>query len=242
VTVALFAWGPARAADHRVEVSNFVFSPREIVVLPGDTVTWENRGGGSHNVVADDGSFRCAQGCDGEGGDGSAAPGPWRSTRTFTEIGPVGYFCDVHGTAGGTGMAGRVEVADPAALGACQADATTLCLTGGRFRVRVRWQTAEGEGQGQAVSIPGATDSGLFWFFAPANLEILVKVLDGCAVGARRYWVFFAPVTDVGLTLEVADTANGRVRTYTNRRGEPARTVLDTDAFPTCGRSLDLAR
>src|SRR5678816_3093794 len=46
------------------------FSPQFLTVQAGDTVTFLNLGG-NHNVVADDGSFRCAHGCDGDGQGGS---------------------------------------------------------------------------------------------------------------------------------------------------------------------------
>jgi hypothetical protein len=126
------------------------------------------------------------------------------------------------------------EVVDPSALAPCALADETLCLVAGRFRVRVAWRTAQGAGRGKALPVGGAPSSGLFWFFAPSNLELLVKVLDGCSLGARRYWVFLAAVTDIELNLEVADTATGSVRRYENRLGTPARTVLDTDAFPVC--------
>ena len=90
-----------------VMVSNFQFSPRELTVHAGDTVTWVNQGG-FHNVTAEDGSFRCAEGCDGTAGDPSAAS--WTFTRTFTAIGRQAYYCEVHGGPGGTGMSGVITV------------------------------------------------------------------------------------------------------------------------------------
>jgi hypothetical protein len=47
-------------------------------------------------VVANDGSFRCANGCDGEGGDGSPSTVAWSFTRTFTTPGTIGYYCEQH--------------------------------------------------------------------------------------------------------------------------------------------------
>ena len=41
-----------------------IFDPLSLNIQVGDRVTWTNRGG-SHNVKADNNSFRCAQGCDG---------------------------------------------------------------------------------------------------------------------------------------------------------------------------------
>jgi plastocyanin len=107
----LAAAAPATAADHQVTVRDFVFEPATVHIQPGDTVTWTNAGG-HHNVVASNGSFRCANGCDGEGGDGDAATNAWSVTRTFGQPGTVNYFCEVHGSASGLGMAGQVVVAD----------------------------------------------------------------------------------------------------------------------------------
>jgi plastocyanin len=90
-----------------VTVSNFQFAPRELTVHPGDTVTWVNQGG-FHNVAADDGSFRCAEGCAGTAGDPSAAA--WTFTQTFTAVGRRQYYCEVHGGPGGSGMSGVITV------------------------------------------------------------------------------------------------------------------------------------
>jgi CSLREA domain-containing protein len=123
--------------------------------------------------------------------------------------------------------AGAYEL--PALPGPCVANDTTLCLHGGRFRVTVAWRTGDGAGPGHVV--PGAsTDSGLLWFFHPANWEMLVKVLDGCGLGGH-WWVFFAATTNVEYTLRVEDTATGELREYTNPAGRLSPTVADTGAF-----------
>jgi hypothetical protein len=114
---------------------------------------------------------------------------------------------------------------------ACLPDPTALCLRGGRFRVEARWNTAAGSGiaQGREVS----DESGSFWFFSPANLELDVKVLDGCAVN-DRYWVFSAGLTDVGVVLAVTDTSTGSKVEYLHPRGIPYAPVQDTAAFDDC--------
>ena len=90
------------------------FSPQTLDVVAGDTVTFLNFGG-VHNVVADDGTFRCAHGCDndGHGGSGAASAQLWSVSIVFPNAGTVGYFCEVHG-APGIGMFGTINVA-PAA-------------------------------------------------------------------------------------------------------------------------------
>jgi plastocyanin len=74
------------------------FVPSPLTINVGDTVRFYIYGdagdtGAPHNVVADDGSFRCARGCDGEGGDGTPAnyTTQWSFTRTFVTAGVVNY-------------------------------------------------------------------------------------------------------------------------------------------------------
>ena len=123
-----------------------------------------------------------------------------------------------------------------AAAGAvpCVPDATTLCLHSGRFRVQIAYRTAaSGSGAGRAVAIPGADDSGLFWFFSATNLEMLLKVLDACVVNSY-YWIYVAATTDVEYTLTVTDTMTGRTKNYTNPLGHPATPVQDIQGLDVC--------
>ena len=77
-------------------------------------------------------------------------------------------------------------------------------------------------------------ESGLLYFFDRDNAEVLVKVLDGCAVNGHR-WVFVAPVTDLAFNLYVEETATGKVWEHRNPKGgRTASTESDVAAFP-CG-------
>jgi predicted esterase len=116
--------------------------------------------------------------------------------------------------------------------GTCVPTATSLCLNRGRFRAEVAWDANAASGAGQVV--PGAAaDSGIFWFFGPDNWELMVKVLDGCAVN-DRYWVFAAATTNVHYVLTVTDTASGKAVRYENPAGRSAAATTDTSAFATC--------
>ncbi|MCG8455505.1 MAG: hypothetical protein MI919_04420, partial [Holophagales bacterium] len=108
-----------------------------------------------------------------------------------------------------------------------------VCLNGGRFEVSATWQNLEGEVEPANIASSGSADSGLLWFLDPDNWEILVKVLDACAVN-DRFWMFSAATTNLGYTLRVADSQTGRVRIYDNAPGEAAPSVNDTDGFATC--------
>lgn len=103
----------AFGAGHVVNVGQngqLAFSPQTLTIDPGDSVTFINKGG-FHNAVADDGSFRCARGCDGDGngGSGAASSSLWIASVTFNTPGTIGYFCEVHG-APGEGMFGTIIV------------------------------------------------------------------------------------------------------------------------------------
>ena len=101
----------AEAADHRVSVGGAAvrFDPPDITINVGDTVTWISESAQPHNVHANDDSFRCAGGCDGDGQGGSGVPrsGPWSSTVAFSHEGVYGYRCDPHAA---YGMVGVVRV------------------------------------------------------------------------------------------------------------------------------------
>ncbi len=121
--------------------------------------------------------------------------------------------------------------------GACVAGPTTMCLVGGRFKVEVDYDTGSPQnlsGPGSVVPL-GSDNSGMFYFFNADNWEMLIKVLDACALPSNpRYWVFFAATTNVGFTVTVTDTDNGSFKTYTNPIGTAAAPVQDTNSFATC--------
>lgn len=100
---ALLAVDPALAANHTMNAqANFTFSPNQLTINVGDTVTFSNSGG-IHNVVATGAAtFRCANGCDGEGGNGNASGAAWTFQRTFNNPGVVNIACQLHAAGGMT--------------------------------------------------------------------------------------------------------------------------------------------
>jgi hypothetical protein len=118
------------------------------------------------------------------------------------------------------------------ARGTCGDRPTELCLQQARFGVSVSW--ADGDQQaGLGQPVPLTSDTGYLWFFAPSNVELVVKVLDGCAINGH-FWVFVGGLTDVGVSMVVDDVASGESRTYFKAAGEPFEPILDTAAFATC--------
>jgi hypothetical protein len=115
------------------------------------------------------------------------------------------------------------------ALAACNPDATTLCLNGGRFQVHTTWTTSQAQsGAGQAVAL--TADTGYFWFFSANNVEMVVKVVDGRALNSR-FWVFAGGLTNVAVVMTVTDTQTGAVKVYQNPQGVAFQPIQDTGAF-----------
>ena len=111
--------------------------------------------------------------------------------------------------------------------------ANVLCLgEDGRFKVEATWENRQGAtGKGQAVAI--TADTGYMWFFNQENIEMVVKVLNGCGI-TQHYWVFAAGLTDVEVELVVTDTEGEAQRTYVNPQRAPFQPLQDTTAFATC--------
>jgi glucose/arabinose dehydrogenase len=114
----------------------------------------------------------------------------------------------------------------------CAIDDHRLCLgVGGRYRVAARWIDALGR-TGEATAVGLTSDSGYFWFFQPDNVELVVKLLEGCGVGLTANWFFAAGLTDVEVDLRVVDSVSGVVRRYRHPPGSAFRAIQDTTAFP----------
>jgi hypothetical protein len=167
--------------------------------------------------VQDTGAFHC-----GPGGALTWEPGNVESATPGAARDEPGLV--------GPALAAADAVLAPKA--ACVPAPTRLCLGGGRFALNARWETRQGQ-KGDARAVAISDDTGWFWFFDPANVEILAKVLDGCALNSR-FWAFAAGLTSLKVTLTVRDTATGAVRTYTNPQGTAFRPVQDTGAFGAC--------
>jgi ELWxxDGT repeat protein len=179
--------------------------------------------------------------------DGAHGNELWRTdgtpqgTRLVQDIAPEGASSDPAGfTVAGNrlffsaddGLTGNELWVLPLSGPACQPSATALCLNGGRFKVEAFWVApSSGEGPGRAV--PLAADTGAFWFFDSANIEVILKVLDGRGVNGH-FWAFYGALSDVEYALTVTDTETGLARRYVNPPGQLA-SVGDTQAFGPLG-------
>jgi hypothetical protein len=175
------------------------------------------------NLVSSDGGVTWSQGpaltvnLPAESGFGSPSisghPGAWR--LFVIELGPP------PGGGGGPGGGPR-----------CQPGETTLCLGDGRFRVTAGWRVGPGS-QGSAHAHALGRDSGYFWFFGPDNAEVLVKVLDGCAVN-DAFWAFAAGLTTLEVELRVEDLLGGTSWVHRGAGGANFPSRTDIEAFHTC--------
>jgi hypothetical protein len=111
----------------------------------------------------------------------------------------------------------------------CTPDQVTLCLSGGRFRVAATFDTGNGRPT-NAQAVPFGNNSGTFWFFDAGNVELLVKLLDGCSLGGH-FWFFAAGLTNVQVTITAQDTQTGATQVYTNPAHTAFQPIQDTGAF-----------
>ena len=85
--VAVVVFAPAASAqdDMMVSIQDFSFSPDQMTVAPGTTVTWVNDGQQPHTSTADDGTWD----------SGTLQPGDDYSF-TFDQPGTYTYHCSIH--------------------------------------------------------------------------------------------------------------------------------------------------
>ncbi len=76
-----------------VGIAGFEYAPASVQIMPGQTVDFAATG--FHPLkLDDDGSVTCTQNCN----------------VTFLGVGDYGFYCENHGSPGGNGMAGAVQV------------------------------------------------------------------------------------------------------------------------------------
>jgi hypothetical protein len=164
-------------------------------------------------------------------GDGGSANG---QSVTHQYSGQGTFQITLHVTNDNGSASNSLNVAISGQSYGCASSATTLCIDDQpgdkRFEVDVTYQTNQGNGSaGSGNAIPlttlGVTQGGLFWFFAPNNPELFVKIIDNCSAfpagdpnaGLNGIWVFASGTTNVGMTITVTDKKTGVQTTYTNQ-------------------------
>ncbi len=116
--------------------------------------------------------------------------------------------------------------------GTCGTTPDRLCLNNDRFQVTstfLTYASQSGVGLAQAMT----ADTGYFWFFSAANVEVVIKVINGCGYNSS-YWVYAGGLTDVYVQIVITDTRTDISKTYTNQLGTPFQPIGDIQAFSTC--------
>ncbi|REJ83956.1 MAG: hypothetical protein DWQ36_22335 [Acidobacteria bacterium] len=144
-------------------------------------------------------------------------------------------------------------VGDPqVGAGPCVRDEHTACLLAERFEVTAELRDFSNPPDGPGALFPGTiqrygdagtgsdvsseTDQSVsFYAFEDGNVEVFVKVLDGCSfAGAEAFWVFAAGATNAETTIEVRDTWSDELYRIESPRGVDFFAPPDTQAFRTC--------
>ena len=91
---SLVSTNGAKAESVTIKIANFTFTPAELTIKPGTTVTWENADDIPHSVVESTAKFRSKPLDTGD-----------KFSMTFTDAGEVAYFCGFH-----SHMTGKIVV------------------------------------------------------------------------------------------------------------------------------------
>ncbi len=142
------------------------------------------------------------------------------------------YRIRARNNSGNSGYSNEVIVNHGPPTGLCGPSGIGICLNGGRFRFIASYRTSAHQ-VGPAHGIAYTNETGLEWFFSSANIEMLVKVLDGCGLN-DRYWVFAGGLTNVGVFFNVVDTQTGESFQGGNPVNREFAPLLHTSAFATC--------
>ncbi|HVT32235.1 MAG TPA: plastocyanin/azurin family copper-binding protein [Rhodanobacteraceae bacterium] len=153
----LLASPAAFAADHRVTVSSggHGFSPQELTVNVGDTVTFTAVNDPlAHNVHANDDSFY----------SGAPRLGPWTYTVAFDSVRNVSYQCDPHAA---MGMRGLIHVVQGSGGGG--GGSSNVPITAGFTGA---WYDPAQSGHGILVEILDGNQFLTWWFtFTPGGQQ-----------------------------------------------------------------------
>jgi plastocyanin len=211
---------PVRGADQTITTGSTVFNSPNRTINIGDKVTWTNTSHGFHNVAS--ATFRCANGCDGDGGNGAPSTAEWSFTRTFNTAGVVEYWCEVHGGQA-VGMHGQITVqgGGGGTPGSLRLSASNYNVNEGAGNVTLTFQRTGGDDG--AVSVHYATSNG--------------SATSGSDYTAKSGTVSWADKDDSNKTVSVAitnDTAQESTETFNVTLSAPGGgATLDSPAAAT---------
>ena len=124
-----------------------------------------------------------------------------------------------------------------AAQAPCVANATTLCLNNGRFKVQVTWSVAVPGHERRRDRNPTDRRHGRV-------LVLLGEQHRARRQGRRRpgvqqpFWVFYGALSDVAYTITVTDPQTGAVKTYNNPERTPREQRGHRRVLTNCRQSV----
>jgi hypothetical protein len=148
-----------------------------------------------------------------------------------------------------------VTINDNEGIPDCEDGDAQVCLLE-RFLVKIHFATSGGQsGDARAIKLTNSASS--FEFFEVGNVEVVVKMKDGCGFPTgnpiRNFWVFIAGLTNVRVEVTIIDTRTGATRRFYNALSTPfftaaadspdgkqnppgaiQATTVALGAFPTC--------
>lgn len=101
-----------------------------------------------------------------------------------------------------------------------------------QFSVTMDYLATSGGNWEHGRSVGISDQAGYFYFTNPANMEILVKMIDACTV-TNSYWIFVSGLTDRGIGVRVERVGLGSGVIYGNNLGDNFTLVKDFTSF-TC--------
>jgi amicyanin len=78
----------AATTNHSISITEYMFSPSQLIIKVGDTVVWTNNGATSHTVTSDSGSELSSPTLSSNG----------IYAHTFNAAGTYNYHCSIHPT------------------------------------------------------------------------------------------------------------------------------------------------
>jgi acid phosphatase family membrane protein YuiD len=167
-----------------------------------------------------------------------AAPNTTEMVIPYLEPGTTATYRIRARNAGGFSAPSNEATATTFGETGCTADATTVCLLSGRFRVKIDYVNPFSNPPNQPGTFLAARllqgvqnpDTALFGFSSAQAVEVVVRIQDTRPF-APRFDVYYGGMTDVGYVVTVTDTQTGTTRQYTNTVGTVGGGV-DRTTFP----------
>jgi hypothetical protein len=199
-----------------------------VTAIPSLEIAWYNGPGcGGGNYVSANSLI-----------DGDIADGAWhRAEAVYSSTAPAtatyaSFRLNLSKIEAGGTAAAQYDNLVFKRTGTCGTTPDRLCLNNDRFQVTAAYENYAGQsgaGNGQAMT----GDTGYFWFFSASNVEVVLKVINGCSYNSS-YWIYAGGLTDVEVDIEVKDTRTGTTRHYSNNLGTPFQPIGDIGSFVVC--------